>query len=35
MAEDRDQLEELISSLKQQRDELALQIHLARIIHKS
>ena len=30
MAEDRDQLEELISSLKQQRDELALQIHLGK-----
>ena len=30
MSEDRDQLAELISSLKQQRDELALQIHLGK-----
>jgi uncharacterized coiled-coil protein SlyX len=30
MADDRDQLEALISSLKQQRDELAVQIHLGK-----
>ena len=30
MADDRDHLDELISSLKQQRDELAVQIHLGK-----
>lgn len=30
MSDDRDQLEALISSLKQQRDELAVQIHLGK-----
>ncbi len=30
MAEERDQLAELVSSLKQQRDELALKIHLGK-----
>ena len=30
MADDRDQLDALISSLKQQRDELAVQIHLGK-----
>ena len=30
MSEDRSRLSELISSLKQQRDELALQIHLGK-----
>jgi uncharacterized protein YrzB (UPF0473 family) len=30
MSEDRDHLDALVSSLKQQRDELALQIHLGK-----